>query len=128
MLTSVAAVHHAALLAIARWGPHGRSEGQTGLLDHRQAIHVGPDQQGRPAPVPKHGDDTGLADLLGHGETELAHPRCELGGGLDFLEGQFRMRVEIAIKRQQIGHFRVDRPIDCLSCYILCWPGRSGLR
>ena len=84
-------------------------EGQAGLLDDRQAVHVGADQQHRPGPVLHHRDNAGLADLLGHREAELARLGGELGRRAHLLHRQLGVGVQVLIDRHQRRHVARDR-------------------
>ncbi len=77
--------------------------GQAGLFFHRQAIEFGTHHHGRAGAVLVDRHDTGLADLFGHREAELAHFRRQLAGGAGFLERQFRVRVQVLVDAFQRG-------------------------
>jgi hypothetical protein len=81
-----AGVHHRRLGAVGQRSNCLGSEGQTGLLVHRERVHVGAKHQHRAWSVFHHRDDTGPADLLRDLETELAHLSGELCGRANLLE------------------------------------------
>ena len=73
-----AGVHHPALDPGDAGRPDLAGEGQAGLLDHRQGVHVGAHQQHRAGAVPHHRDDAGPADSGRHLEAELPRLRGQL--------------------------------------------------
>jgi hypothetical protein len=98
-----AGVHDAGLDPGPGGGTDLGGEGQAGLLDHRQAVHVGAKEEGLAGPVPEYPDDAGIADLLGDAEAELAQLGCEAGGGFHLLHRQLGRGVELAVERHQAG-------------------------
>jgi len=53
-----------------------------------QGIDVGPDEQCLPGVFPvEHGQHAGAADAVFHGESEVAHARCQSRSCPHFLEG-----------------------------------------
>ena len=52
----------------------------------------------------KSGPDAGFADLFRHGEAELAHLHRQFGGCADLLHAEFRIGMQVAIQRHQLGH------------------------
>ena len=81
-----------------------RGIGQSGLLDHRQPVHVCAQQHGRPIAVAHHRNHARPADLLGHLEAEIAHSRRQFRGSFVLFEAQFRIGMEIAIELHQARH------------------------
>jgi hypothetical protein len=104
-----AGVHHARVHPVERLGPHLRREGKAGLLGDRERVHVGADQQNGAWPILHHGDDAGLADMLGHLETELAHLGGKLGGGSHLLHRQLGVSVDVPVERHELRHVAADR-------------------
>ncbi len=74
-----------------------------------QRVHVGADQEHGPRTVPENRDHSGLADMFGHLEAELAHLRRELGGRASLLHRQLGVGMEVAIERHQLRHVAPDR-------------------
>ncbi len=81
---------------------HRAGISKTGLLLDRQRIELGAHQHGRPGAVSEHCDDARLADMLGDGEAQLAHPCREQRGGAVFLEGELGMGVEIFVEALEV--------------------------
>ena len=99
--------------------------GVRALLDERQRIHVGAQSHGRAAaPVAQHADHAGSANALVHLEPDVAQRARDERGRAVLLEGEFRMGMQVASQRdeigQQVGHFgdgwrrlkRSDVPLD----------------
>ena len=64
---------------------------QAGVLQHRQGVHVGPEQGGGPGAVAQHADDAGAADALGGLEARRPQPLGGDPGGAGLLERQLRV-------------------------------------
>ena len=86
---------------------HLRGVVEPRLLDHRQRVHVGPQQQRRAVAVLQHAHDAVAADVLGHLQPESPHLRRHLGGGLLLFVRQLGRLVQVLVK---LGKRRQARP------------------
>ena len=84
---------------------------KTRLLGDRQRIHVGAQADATPGLLPWRSvaDHAGAGNPFVHLETEQAQRRRNDAGGAAFLESEFRMRVQVATQRDEVGHQVVDR-------------------
>ena len=81
---------------------HGRRVVEAGLLEHRQRVHVGPQQHGRPGPVLQHGDHAGAADPGRHLVAEAAQAVGDDARGPVLGERQLGVGVQVAVERGQV--------------------------
>jgi hypothetical protein len=76
---------------------------QAGVLGDRQRVHVGAQADARlRGPARQRGDDAMAADARLEGNAELSELVLHEGGGDLFLQGQFRMRMQMPAPRRQL--------------------------
>ena len=96
-----AGVHHAGFHAGGRHGHLFRGERKPGLLHHRQAIHIGTQQDQRAFAVAGHGDDPGPAEV----QVLAALAWTSLHGTISLLVAQ---RVDARLDQETL----VDRAVE----------------
>jgi hypothetical protein len=94
-----AGVHDRHGLAGRVLGGDRAGERQAGLFQHRQRIDLGAQHGDRAGAVLQDGDDTGAADAGGHFEAQRLDALGEFFCGLVFVEGQFRIAVQVLVQR-----------------------------
>ncbi len=102
-------MHHRGLVALGRRRTRFRGKGQPRRLRHRQAVHVGADEQRRAGAVLHHRDDAGLADALSHGKARLARRLRHQFRRTLLLKSEFGVGVKVAIERGQRSYLRRRR-------------------
>ena len=98
-----AGVHHRHVLAVGALAAVGRRVVEAGPLEHRERVHVGPEQHGRAVAVGQQADDAGAADARRRLVAEVAQPRGHDPGRPVLGERELGMRVQIAIDLGQVS-------------------------
>jgi len=97
---------------------HGRGAGvgQTGLLRHRQGVHVAPDHDRGPGSVLQDRHHAGVADLFGDRITQNPQLLGQQGGGAGLHEGELGVGVQVLVdgveRRIVLGDFLRDQVAD----------------
>jgi hypothetical protein len=98
-------MHHWDLVALRIFGGHRAGVRHARLLFDRQRIHVCAEQDRRPIAIAQYPRYAVLANPGRHLATRLAqflgHARC----ALRFLEGQFRMGMQMLVEFEEAGVF-----------------------
>ena len=97
-------VHDAGLAAGRGRAARCAGEGETGLFDNRQCVHVGADHHRGTGAVLQHRHQTGFADTFGHGEARLARGFGHDPGAAHFLKAELGMLVQVAVDCHQPRH------------------------
>jgi hypothetical protein len=94
-----AGVHHRDVGAVRVLRPDGGGVVQAGLLEHRQRVHVGPQQHRGPGAGLEHADHAGAADPGGHLVAEIPQSFRDDARGPVLGERQLGMGVQVAVER-----------------------------
>jgi len=97
-----AGVHHRHVVALGIGAAGGAGVRQPGLLRHRQPVHVRAQQHRRTGAVLQHADHAGATDAGSDGDAESIKRLGDDARGAMLLEGQFGVRVQVAINRVEI--------------------------
>ena len=98
MQVVAAGMRHGHLAAIGVLAGSGARIVRTGVFPDRQRVHVGPQQNGRPAAVSQHADYAGAADAGTHFVAAPLQPLRSAPGGPLLLMGQLRVLVQVLIE------------------------------
>ena len=107
-----ASVHDADFVAILVARPHLAGVREAGLLDDRQGVHVGADQDGGPGAVLDDADDAVAADFGGHLETEGIQLLGQSCSRLFLFVGKFGMRMQLFVEFFQGADLMLDFLLD----------------
>ena len=103
-----AGVHDRNIVSCIIFGADLARIGQPGLLFHRQRIQFGAQHHRRPCAILQDGNNARSTHVFGNLVAKSSQPSRQLRRGLHFVRREFRVLMNIKVKRVRLGIDSVD--------------------